>query len=133
MSLVNTATFSDFVANMKIVWLDAFEAVPRAAAQIYKTKSSKEKITDFSSLDMPRFAKKKDEGDDAQLAAPSQGYRKTMTKYRVQRSAAITWEMRTYDKYGHDGSHSRSRPTCGKPHGNRHDAPSYLLRSYLLR
>lgn len=100
MSLINTSTFSDFVANMKIVWLDAFEAVPRAAAQLYKTKSSKEKITDFSSLDMPRFASEKDEGDDARAAAPVQGYRKTMTKYRVQKTASITWEMRTYDKYG---------------------------------
>lgn len=99
MSVVNSSTFSDFVANMKIVWLDAFEAVPRAAAAIYKTKPSKEKITDYSAIDMPRFARRKDEGDDAQSATPTQNYRKTITKYRVQRSASITWEMRTYDKY----------------------------------
>lgn len=99
MSVVNSATFSDFVANMKVVWLDAFEAVPRVAAQLYRVKPSSEKITDYSNLDMPRFARRKDEGDDSMLGTPTQGYRKTITKYRVSRTMVITWEMRKYDKY----------------------------------
>lgn len=97
--IVNSTTFSDFVANMRVVWLEAFEAVPRAAAQLFKVIPSKEKITDYSNLDMPRFARRKEEGDDAFQVAPTQGYRKTLTKYRVQAEAVITWEMRTYDKY----------------------------------
>lgn len=97
--IVNSATFSDFVANMKVVWLDAFEGVPRVAARLYRVKPSSEKITDYSNLDMPRFASRKDEGDDSMLGTPTQGYRKTITKYRVSKIMPITWEMRKYDKY----------------------------------
>lgn len=97
--IINSTTFSDFVANLRVVWLEAYEAVPRAAAQLYKVKPSKEKITDYSNLDMPRFARVKDEGDDAFRITPTQGYRKTLTKYRVQAEAIITWEMRTYSRY----------------------------------
>jgi len=97
--VINSSTFSDFVANMRVTWLDAFEAVPKVARRLYRVKPSSEKITDYSSLDMPRFARKKDEGDDSMLGAPSQGYRKTITKYRVSRMMKVTWEMRKYDKY----------------------------------
>lgn len=97
--VINSATFSDFVANMRVKWLDSFEQVPMVARQLYRIFPSAEKITDYSNIDMPRFARKKDEGDDSMLGSPTQGPRKTMTKYRVSRTMKITWEMRKYDKY----------------------------------
>lgn len=97
--IVNSSTYSDFVANMRVTWLEAFEAVPRVAMKLYKVRPSMEKVTDFSNLDRVRFARRKNEGDDAFRVAPVQGYRKTMTKYRVQAEELITWEMRIYDKY----------------------------------
>jgi hypothetical protein len=97
--IINSSTFSDFVANMKITWLDQFEQVPRNAAQLYKVKPSDEKITDYSSLDHPTFARRVEEGDDFRQLSPTQGYRKTMTKYRIAAEDVITWEMRRYSRY----------------------------------
>ena len=99
MAKVNTATFNDFVKNAQVLWRRGYDRVPLRAKELYDVTFKQVKTSDYSALDGFTFAKEVAEGDDFSQETPTQGYSKTMTKYRVARMAIITYEMRLYDRY----------------------------------
>ena len=96
---ITTANYPDFVANMEVKWRQGYERVASVAKSLYDVSYNELLTTDQSGLDGFTFARRKSEGDNYYKEAPTQNYRKTMTKYRIGLEAEITWEMRKYDKY----------------------------------
>lgn len=101
---INTATIGDLVKMGSILWAKGYDSVPKTMRNsgIFKVVSIGQgtgNTRDFSEIDVEEYAKRKDEGDEAQRANIQQGYSKTMTQYRVALDVGITYEMRTQNKY----------------------------------
>jgi len=101
---LNTSTLADFVKNATILWAKGFDSVEQVMRksglyQIVSIPKNSGNTREFSEIDTEEYAKKKDQGDEAQRAQVQQGYSKIMTKYRVALDIGITYEMRTENKY----------------------------------
>ena len=94
-----TTQFNDLVRNAQITWREGFDMVPEAARQLYDIINDPKAVTDYSSIDNPGFARRKDQGGAYTIGNPRQGYSMTLTKSRIGLMQSITWEMRQYDKY----------------------------------
>ena len=99
-----TTSIADFVKNALILWAKGYDSVPQTMRksglyQIVPIAKNSGNTREFSEIDGEEYAKRKDEGDDAQRAQVQQGYTKIMTKYRVALDIGITYEMRTENKY----------------------------------
>lgn len=99
MAIITSTSFPDLTANLEVFWRDGYERVKKNAVQLFSVSFNQKEVTDSSTLEWAAFARRKDQGDTYFESSPTQGYRKTMTKYRIGYKAQITWEMRTYDKY----------------------------------
>ena len=55
--------------------------------------------SEYSHIDSPGFARRKDQGGTYPIGSPRQGYTLNLTKSRIGLRDSITWEMRKYDKY----------------------------------
>lgn len=101
---LNTLSFGDFVKLGEVMWVKGMEEVSMDAKNsgIFRVTSIPKNTgntREFSEMDLNEYAKRKDQGDNAQRARVQQGYTKTMTKYRVANELPITKEMRDENKY----------------------------------
>jgi hypothetical protein len=55
--------------------------------------------SEYSHIDSPGFARRKNEGASYVIGSPRQGYTLNLTKSRIGLTDSITFEMRRYDKY----------------------------------
>ncbi len=104
MAELNLTSVSDFARLADIIWLEAYESVPKVMRNsgIYKTVPipvNSGNTRDFSEIDGEEYAKLKGEGDQADRARIQQGYSRTMTLKRVALDIGITYEMRSQGKY----------------------------------
>lgn len=102
---LNTATLSDFVRNAEILFMKGLDSIPMVAREsgmfrIEMIPDNTGSTKEYSEIDLEEYAKKKNEGDQAQRARVQQGYSKTGTLYRVALDIGITYEMRHWNKYG---------------------------------
>jgi len=72
--------------------------VPVAARQLYDVMDNPWSVSDYSHIDNPGFARRKNQGSAYAIGAPIQGYTMTLTKSRIGLSNSVTWEMRKYDR-----------------------------------
>jgi hypothetical protein len=101
---LNTSTLSDFVKLANVIWQDSYSAVPTVMRNsgLFKVTSIPKGTGDkreFSEIDLERFAKNKDEGDQASRGKIQQGYTVTMSAVRRGLDIGITKEMRDRNKY----------------------------------
>ena len=94
-----TTQFNDLVKNALVQWREEYEGVERNARQLYDVVDNQNLTSEFSSIDSPGFARRKDEGGVYTVGSPRQGYSLNLTKSRIGLRDSITWEMRKYDKY----------------------------------
>lgn len=104
MSILNTASFNDLVANKDVFFNKGANSVEPAAFKsgLYKTDTWGQGTGDtreYSEIDLEQYASRKPEGDDASTAKVQQGYSKTVKPFRFAKDIQITWEMRDYNKY----------------------------------
>lgn len=66
---------------------------------LYDTVPNEHLTSEYSHIDSPGFARRKDEGGSYVIGSPRQGYTLNLTKSRIGLRDSITWEMRKYDKY----------------------------------
>jgi len=101
---LNTVTQSDFTKLANLMWVDAYASVPQIMRssglfQIDIIPKGTGDSREYSEIDLKKFAKTKDQGDQAERAQVQQGYTKTMTPIRVGIDIGITREMRDGNKY----------------------------------
>ena len=101
---LNTASLGDFVKLAEVLWNKGKDSVPQVMRtcglfQEVPIPANTGNTREFSEIDAQEYARRKNEGDQAQRAQVQQGYSKTMTKYRVALDIGITYEMRTENKY----------------------------------
>lgn len=96
---LNTDNWDDLVKNALVVWRQGYQDVPERARSLYDLQGNPWKTSEYSHIDPPGYAKRKDEGDPFTIGSPQQGYSLSLTKSRIALGDSITWEMRKYDKY----------------------------------
>ena len=94
-----TTQFNDLVKNATVMWREEYEKVPKAARQLYDIIGNDNLTSEYSHIDSPGFARRKDQGDTYVIGSPRQGYTLNLSKTRIGLRDSITWEMRKYDKY----------------------------------
>lgn len=94
-----TSQFNDLVKNALVQWREEYESVEQAARQLYDIVPNENLTSEYSQIDSPGFARRKDEGGAYVVGSPRQGYTLNLTKSRVGLMDSVTWEMRKYDKY----------------------------------
>jgi hypothetical protein len=94
-----TTQFNDLVKNANVMWREEYEKVPKAARQLYDIIGNENLTSEYSHIDSPGFARRKDQGSPYTVGSPKQGYTLNLTKSRIGLRDSITWEMRKYDKY----------------------------------
>lgn len=94
-----TSEYNDLVKNALVTWREGYMSVPENARQLYDLVPNENLTSEYSQIDPPGFAKRKDEGTPYAIGSPKQGYTLNLTKSRIGLSDGITWEMRKYDKY----------------------------------
>ena len=101
---LSTISLADFVKLASVIWSKAFASVEQTMrgsglVKEYPIPANSGNTREFSEIDAEEYAKRKDEGNQAERAKVQQGYSKTMSKYRVAMDIGITYEMRTENKY----------------------------------
>ena len=94
-----TTNFNDLVKNAVVQWREEYESVPKEARLLYDIVPNEQLTSEYSHIDSPGFARRKDEGSAFAVGSPRQGYTLNLTKSRIGLSEAVTWDMRKYDKY----------------------------------
>ena len=94
-----TTEYNDLVKNALVVWREGYNSVPEAARQLYDNQANPFLTSEYSQIDEPGYAKRKDEGQTYTIGSPIQGYTLNLTKSRIGLRDSITWEMRKYDRY----------------------------------
>ena len=82
-----------------VQWREEYESVEKAARLLYDIAPNENLTSEYSHIDSPGFARRKDEGGSYVIGSPRQGYTLNLTKSRIGLRDSITWEMRKYDKY----------------------------------
>ena len=70
-----------------------------AARQLYDVVANPNQTSEYSQIDNPGFARRKDQGGTFVVGSPRQGYTLNLSKTRIGLSESVSWEMRKYDKY----------------------------------
>ena len=91
--------FNDLVKNALVQWREEYESVEENARQLYDIIPNENLTSEYSHIDSPGFARRKDEGGSFAIGSPRQGYTLNLTKSRIGLSEQVTWDMRKYDKY----------------------------------
>src|SRR3990167_10131820 len=91
--------FNDLVKNALVQWREEYESVEENARQLYDIIPNENLTSEYSHIDSPGFARRKDEGGSFAIGSPRQGYTLNLTKSRFGLSEQVTWDMRKYDKY----------------------------------
>src|SRR3990167_11267274 len=94
-----TTQFNDLVKNALVQWREEYESVEKNARQFYDIVPNDNQTSEYSHIDSPGFARRKNEGSAFAVGSPRQGYTLNLTKSRIGLSEAVTWDMRKYDKY----------------------------------
>ena len=94
-----TTQFNDLVKNALVQWRQEYESVERNARSLYDLVGNENQTSEYSHIDSPGFARRKDQGSPYTIGSPRQGYTLNLTKSRIGLRDSITWEMRKYDKY----------------------------------
>ncbi len=81
------------------MWRDEYEKVDKNAQQLYDVIPNEYLTSEYSQIDGPGFARRKDEGGAYVIGSPKQGYSLNLTKSRIGLMDSVTWEMRKYDRY----------------------------------
>ena len=82
-----------------MTWREGYESVPEVARKLYDIVGDPKLNTEYSQIDPPGFAKRKNEGGKYVVGSPVQGYSLLLAKTRIGLTDSITWDMRKYDKY----------------------------------
>lgn len=102
MSIINSATYNDFVANVKIEFKKGFEYIKPAARELYSVVQKGGGVGDIfrvEEVDGPGLAARFNEGSDIPNDVINLGYSKNIQMYRIGLSIPITWWMRHHGKY----------------------------------
>ncbi len=94
-----TSQFNDLVKNALVVWREEYDNVDKNAQQLYDVIPNEHLTSEYSQIDSPGFARRKDEGGSYVVGSPRQGYSLNLTKSRIGLMDSVTWEMRKYDRY----------------------------------
>ena len=94
-----TTQFNDLVKNALVQWREEYESVERNARQLFDIVPNEAQTSEYSHIDSPGFARRKDQGGAYVIGSPRQGYSLNLTKSRIGLRDSVTWEMRKYDKY----------------------------------
>ena len=94
-----TTQFNDLVKNALVQWREEYESVEKNARQLYDIVPNENQTSEYSHIDSPGFARRKDQGGSYAIGSPRQGYSLNLTKSRIGLRDSVTWEMRKYDKY----------------------------------
>ena len=90
---ISTENWNDLVKNSLIVWREGYDGVEENARQLYDMQTNPFKTSEYSHIDPPGYAKRKEEGAAYKVGSPQQGYTLNLTKSRIGLSDSITWEM----------------------------------------
>ena len=90
---ISTDNWDDLVKNALVVWREGYESVKENARQLYDLESNPWKTSEYSHIDPPGYAKRKEEGAAYKIGSPQQGYSLNLTKSRIGLSDSITWEI----------------------------------------
>jgi len=104
MSELHTLTLPVFTQLAGVIFEKRMESVMQAARNsgIFVIETISQNTGDsrqYTEIDTEEYADIKEEGDQASRLRVQQGYTKTLTPYRVGKNVAITYEMRTRNKY----------------------------------
>ncbi len=104
MAELNRTTLSDFVKLAKVIWIRGAESVKNhmidsGFVKVIDIPEHTGNTREFSEIDTNEYLTYKGEGDQAARGQIQQGYTATMTHYRMAENIAITYEMRTQNKY----------------------------------
>ncbi len=104
MAEFTTLELPDFVALAPVMWLKGLNSVSSVMREsgmvaVMPISENTGNTRQFSEIDSNEYLSYKGEGDQAARSKHVQGYKKTMTAYRVAENAEITYEMRTQNKY----------------------------------
>lgn len=94
-----TTEYNDLVKNANVMWREEYEKVPKMARQLYDIMDQPNLTSEYSHIDSPGFARRKDQSSPYTIGSPKQGYTLNLTKSRIGLRDSISWEMRKYDKY----------------------------------
>lgn len=94
-----TTQFNDLVKNALVMWREEYDSVEKNARQLYDMMPNENLTSEYSHIDSPGYARRKEEGGSYVVGSPRQGYTLNLTKSRIGLRDSITWEMRKYDKY----------------------------------
>src|SRR3990167_4822362 len=94
-----TTQFNDLVKNALVQWREEYESVERNARQLFDIVPNEAQTSEYSHIDSPGFARRKDQGGAYVIGSPRQGFSLNLTKSRIGLRDSVTWEMRKYDKY----------------------------------
>ena len=101
---LNTVSLGDFVRLAAIIFEKVKDDLPTPARdsglfRIMPIPENTGNTRDFTEIDLQEYARRKNEGEQAQRAKVQQGYNVTMRKYRIALDIGITYEMRKENKY----------------------------------
>lgn len=101
---LSTIEFNDFVKLGKVLWLRGAKSVKNnmldsGMVKMQNIPQHTGESRQFSEMDTNEYLEYKGEGDQASRGKVIQGYKKTMTSYRMAENISITYEMRTQGKY----------------------------------
>jgi hypothetical protein len=94
-----TTQFNDLVKNALVTWREGYMSVPEAARQLYDIIGNENLTSEYSQIDNPGFARRKDQSGAYAIGNPRQGYTLNLSKTRIGLRQSVSWEMRKYDKY----------------------------------
>lgn len=100
--IVNSSSYNDFVANVKIEFKKGFDYVAPAARQLYTVRNVGGGMGDIfrvEELDGPGLAKRFNEGEDIPNEVINIGYSKNVQVYRIGEAITITWHLRHHGRY----------------------------------
>ena len=104
MTEFNTVSFNDFVALGEIIWLRGLDSVKpvmrnSGMVKIVPIPEHSGESRKFDEIDTNEYLEEKSESDQAARGEIQQGYNKTMYAKRMANNTAISYEMRTRNKY----------------------------------
>ena len=88
-----TSQFNDLTKNALVMWREEYKSVDKSARQMYDIVSNENLTSEYSHIDSPGFARRKDEGSSYVIGSPRQGYSLNLTKSRIGLMESVTWEM----------------------------------------
>lgn len=101
---LSVVSYPDFVKLGDIIWRKGAMSVKNSMrdsgfVRVMSIPQNTGNTREFSEIDTNEYLTRKDENDQAARAKFQQGYSKTMRFSRIAENAAISYEMRTQNKY----------------------------------